>query len=123
MAIELPGSKIPTEMCFPSASISRDWGLARLPPQSETGQAPSLRLGYSHLLSHALQHFERLLQFFFGVRGGHDGAHARFAFGDGGKCDAGSEHSFFEYFAGKIHGPASVAHDDGRKRLRRPHTR
>ena len=46
-----------------------------------------------HLLPHSLQHFERLLQFFFRVRGGHDGSHARFAFGDGGKRDAGSEHS------------------------------
>src|ERR1700674_1333550 len=65
-----------------------------------------------HRFSHPSQHFERLLQFFFCVRGGHDGSHARFAFGDGGKCDAGSELSFFEPFAGKIHRKASVANDD-----------
>ena len=47
------------------------------------------------------------------MHGGHDGAHARLAFGDGGKCDARSEHSFFEKFAGEIHGQTSVADDDG----------
>src|SRR5882762_6725527 len=117
-------------MCFPSASITRSRASRRAVLGTDPSTPPSASLGASaagsrgarlhtrssqnsHLLSYSLQHFERLLQFFFRVRGGHDSSHARFAFGDGGKCDAGSEHAFFEKLAGKIHGQASVANDDG----------
>src|SRR5258708_16311086 len=106
-ATKLPGSKTRTEMCFLSASITRP--RARATRFSDSPEN-------SHPLPHSLQHFERLLQFIFRVRGGHDGSHPCFAFGDGGKCDAGSEHAFFEQLAGKIHGQPSVANDDGRDR-------
>src|SRR5208282_3639209 len=66
-----------------------------------------------HLLPHTLQHFQRPLQFFLRMRRGHDGPHPSFAFGDGGKCDAGSQHSFFEQFAGKVHCQTAVTNDDG----------
>src|SRR5258708_4992489 len=124
MATKLRGSKTRTEMCFPSASIAR----SRASRRAVLGKDPStpLRAGSrlarphtqssknSHLLPHSLQHLKRLLQFFFRVRGGHDGSHARFALRDSGKRDAGSEHAFFEKLTGKIHGQASVANYDGR---------
>src|SRR3981189_2268418 len=109
-------------MFFPSANIARS--LASRRAVLGTDPSTSLRAGSrgarprtrssenSHLLSYSPQHFDRLLQFFFRVRGGHDGAHARFAFGDGGEGDAGSEYSFFEKLAGKIHSESSVANDD-----------
>src|SRR5271163_2997529 len=50
------------------------------------------------------------------MRSRHDGAHAGFAFRDSRKGNAGSEHSFFEQFAGEIHGQAAVSHDDWRDR-------
>src|SRR5258708_32245037 len=90
-------------MCFLSANI-------------KSAAASSGSSDNSHLLPGSLQHFERLLKLFFGMRGGHDGAHARFAFADGGKGDAGSQHSLFEKFAGEIHGQPSVANDDRRDR-------
>src|SRR5713226_9906520 len=67
----------------------------------------------SEPLAHTLQHSERLLQFLLCVRSGHDSTHPCFALRDGRKCDAGSEHTFFEQFTRKIHSQASVANDDG----------
>jgi catechol 2,3-dioxygenase-like lactoylglutathione lyase family enzyme len=54
---------------------------------------------YPHLLPHASQHFERLLQFIFRVRGRHDGAHPGLALRHRGKRNSRSQHAFFKQLA------------------------
>src|SRR5579862_6792723 len=46
------------------------------------------------------------------MRRRHDRADAGFAFGHGRECDAGSQHSFFEQFAGKVHGRLAITDND-----------
>src|SRR6202451_3159860 len=43
----------------------------------------------------------------------HDGADAGFAFGDRRERDAGAEHTFFEEFAGEVHGEFAIAGEAG----------
>ena len=46
------------------------------------------------------------------MRGGHDGAHPGFAFGDGGKRDAGAQHSLPKQLAREFHGAGAISKDD-----------
>src|SRR6476660_7987307 len=71
-----------------------------------------------HPRSHLLQHLERSGELVLSMRGGHDGAEARFAFGDSGKRNAGREDTFIEQLAAELHGQTPFANDDrGNRRL------
>src|SRR6266700_2215204 len=68
----------------------------------------------SHALSDALEHLQRLLQLFLGVRCSHDGADAGLALRHRRKRDAGAQHAFFEQLAREPHGQLAIADDNGR---------
>src|SRR3984885_15882767 len=70
----------------------------------------------SHALPDALQHSERLLQFFVRMRRRHDGADARLTLWHRWERNAGAEHAFFKKFAGKVHGEFAVANNNRRNR-------
>jgi len=66
-----------------------------------------------HFFRDGGEDFEGLIDLFATVLAGHDGANTGFTFGDGGEGDAGGHDSGVEESAGKVHGSATVADDDG----------
>jgi len=64
--------------------------------------------------SDARQNFESLIDLRARVLAGHDGADARFAFGDGGEGDSGGHETGVEESFAELHCLAAIADDDGR---------
>src|SRR5690348_9966661 len=93
--------------------IYASWRTARDERSPSKSFPPEWSGDNPELFSDAGQHREGLVQPVAGVGGGHDGADARLALGNGGESDAGGHHAFLEEGAGEFHGEAAFAHDDG----------